>query len=167
MGPLYLCKRLHSCQKYASVFRVYYVVAICMGFVLIFLLGPGHAQVRPAHTKPRPGHRPGPGPQNVGPDPARPGPAWPGPRNLVFLCDTFKVGNRVVGYVGSVVQACKGPFTIVQACKGPFSIVQTRKGPFQFVQACKGPFPIVKIYVFVNSVLMFLRAPPPHPESVL
>ena len=44
MGPLDLCKRLHSCQKYASVtsiFCMYYVVVICMGFILIFLLGPG------------------------------------------------------------------------------------------------------------------------------
>ena len=131
-----------------------------MGFVLIFVLGPGPAHARPAHTKPRRWHSPGPGPQNVGPH----------PRNLVFLCDTFKVGNRVVGHVGSVVQACKGPFKIVQACKGPFSIVHTRKGafpivqarkgPFPIVQVRKGPFPIVKIYLFVYSVLMFLCAPP-------
>ena len=43
MEPLDLCKSLHSCKKFASVFCMYYIVVIYMGFVLIFLLG----QARP------------------------------------------------------------------------------------------------------------------------
>ena len=54
MGPLDLCKRLHSCQKHASVtsvFCMYYVIVMFMGFV--FILGPGPSLVPPGHTRPR------------------------------------------------------------------------------------------------------------------
>ena len=61
MGPLDLCKRLHSCKQYASVTSVFcmsYVVVICMGFVVInpvclIFFSPGLQNVGPGLARPK------------------------------------------------------------------------------------------------------------------
>ena len=75
---------------------MYYVVVIRMGFVLIFLLGPGPAQ--PAHTRPRPDpslmclifFQPRPGPEN-GPQTGLGPNAWPFQGTNVHTCTSGDV----------------------------------------------------------------------------